>query len=100
MRWILRGLLAFILLILLYQLWIFMHVCWWINHNPSTSAFMENRLQILQENNPDAELRYKWVEYSRISMHLKRAVIASEDAKFVDHEGFDWEGYKKPMKRI
>jgi monofunctional biosynthetic peptidoglycan transglycosylase len=31
------------------------------------------------------------VAYERISPHLKRAVIAAEDARFLDHEGFDWE---------
>ena len=38
------------------------------------------------------QLRYQWVPYARISAHLKRAMIAAEDAKFVDHEGFDWDG--------
>ena len=31
--------------------------------------------------------------------HLKRALIASEDAKFVDHEGFDWEGIQKAYEK-
>ena len=56
---------------------------------------MSDRLEIIQETKPDAELKYKWVGYAKISNHLKRAVIASEDAKFNDHEGFDWEGIEK-----
>ena len=36
--------------------------------------------------------------YDRISPHLKRAIIAAEDAKFVDHEGFDWEGIQKALE--
>lgn len=64
---------------------------------------MEDNLELLQEKNPDAELRYKWVDYDHISSNLKRAVVASEDAKFVDHEGFDWEGiqlaYEKNKKK-
>ena len=33
-------------------------------------------------------------------MHLKRAIIAAEDAKFVDHEGFDWDdGIQKAMEK-
>jgi len=39
------------------------------------------------------------VPYQRISTHLKRAVIAAEDAKFVDHEGFDWEGIQKAYEK-
>ena len=58
---------------------------------------MEQRLETLQEQNPDAELRHRWVTYDRISNHLKRAIIAAEDAKFVDHEGFDWQGMQRAM---
>jgi monofunctional biosynthetic peptidoglycan transglycosylase len=83
------------MILFLYQLWIFLHICWWIKFNPSSSAFMVDRLEIIQEETPDAELKYQWVDYSKISSNLKRAVVASEDAKFVGHEGFDWEGIEK-----
>jgi monofunctional biosynthetic peptidoglycan transglycosylase len=39
------------------------------------------------------------VSYEKISIHLKRAIIASEDAKFVDHEGFDWDGIQKAIQK-
>ena len=94
-----RALVFFILAIFLYQLWIFLHICWWIKFNPSTSAFMEDRLAVIQESKPDAELKYRWVDYAQISNHLKRAVIASEDAKFKDHEGFDWEGIEHAFEK-
>ena len=60
---------------------------------------MDSRLQIIQETKPDAELKYKWVNYAQISNNLKRAVIASEDAKFNDHEGFDWQGIEKAFDK-
>lgn len=94
-----RGLVLFFMLLFLYQLWIFLHICWWIKFNPSSSAFMEDRLDVIQEKTPDAELKYQWVDYSKISNNLKRAVVASEDAKFVDHEGFDWEGIEKAYEK-
>ena len=94
-----RGLKWFLLLLIVYQLWIFIHICWWINFNPSTSAFMEDRLEVLQEKNPHAELKHRWVPYKNISPNLKRALIAAEDAKFVDHEGFDWEGIEKAYEK-
>ena len=97
--YITRGLALFFMLLFVYQLWIFLHICWWIKFNPSSSAFMEDRLDIIQEKNPDAELKHKWVSYAKISTNLKRAVIASEDAKFLDHEGFDWEGIEKAYKK-
>jgi len=98
-RFIWRGVLALLALVLLYQLWIFLHIWWWVGHNPDSSAFMEDRLEILQEKNPEAELRHRWVPYKRISNNLKRAVIAAEDAKFTDHEGFDWEGIQKAYEK-
>ncbi len=94
-----RVLLALFLLLVLYQLWLFAHVCWWVKFNPATSAFMEDRLEVMQDKNPKAELKYKWVPYAKISNNLKRALIASEDAKFVDHEGFDWEGIQKAYEK-
>lgn len=94
-----RFIVLFVLFVLMYQLWIFLHICWWIKFNPSSSAFMEDRLEIIQETKPDAELKYKWVDYVKISNNLKRAVIASEDAKFNDHDGFDWEGIEKAYEK-
>ena len=88
-----------LLLLILYQFWLLAHVAWWVNHNPSTSAFMDERLEILQEKDPDAELRHRWVIYDRISNQLKRAIIAAEDAKFVDHEGFDWQDIQQAMAK-
>jgi len=94
-----RVIALFFLWLLLYQLWIFLHICWWVRFNPSSSSFMEDRLELIQADNPNAELKYKWVDYAQISNNLKRAVIASEDAKFVDHEGFDWEGIEKAYEK-
>ena len=98
-----RGVMLLCALLVLYQLWLFVHICWWVKFNPASSAFMEDRLQVMQDRNPDAELKHKWVSYGNISNHLKLALIAAEDAKFVDHEGFDWEGiakaYQQNMKK-
>lgn len=60
---------------------------------------MEDRLEVLQESNPDAVLKHRWVDYKKISPNLKRALIAAEDAKFVDHEGFDWDGIQKAYEK-
>jgi monofunctional glycosyltransferase len=86
-------------LILLYQLWLFAHICWWIKFNPSSSAFMESRLEVMQDENSEATLQHEWVDYEKISPNLKRALIAAEDANFVDHEGFDWEGIQKAYEK-
>jgi monofunctional biosynthetic peptidoglycan transglycosylase len=103
MRLILRGfgyllLLALGLLALL-QFWFLVHVGYWVNRNPESTAFMRARLEILQERNPQAQLRQQWVPYGRISGHLKRAVVAAEDAKFMAHSGFDWDGIQKAFEK-
>ncbi|MDP2758810.1 MAG: monofunctional biosynthetic peptidoglycan transglycosylase [Sideroxyarcus sp.] len=94
-----RSVMLLFAVLVLYQLWLFAHICWWIKFNPASSSFMENRLEMMQDRNPDAELKHKWVPYKNISNHLKRALIAAEDAKFVDHDGFDWEGIQKAYEK-
>ena len=97
--WVWHGIVISFAVLMLYQIWLFAHVCWWVKFNPSSSAFMETRLEIMQDKNPDAELRHKWVAYQKISNDLKLALIAAEDARFVDHEGFDWEGIRKAYEK-
>ena len=98
-----RGGLIVLGLLLLYFGWIFSHVLWWNFFNPSSSSFMQDRLETLQEKNPRAKLRHKWVPYDKISLNLKRAVVAAEDANFMEHAGFDWEAiqraYEKNIKK-
>ncbi|TAK88218.1 MAG: monofunctional biosynthetic peptidoglycan transglycosylase [Betaproteobacteria bacterium] len=93
------GLGAVVLLAVALQLWFFAHVLYWNRFEPPSSAFMERRLDELRAKNPAARLRHQWVPYERISSHLKRAVVAAEDARFLDHEGFDWEAIQKAMAR-
>ena len=98
-RWTRRALLALVLAVVAYQLWLLGHVVWWKWMPPSGTSFMSLRLDELNAKAPDAELHYRWVPYEKISIHLKRAVIAAEDDKFIDHEGFDWEGIQKAIEK-
>jgi monofunctional biosynthetic peptidoglycan transglycosylase len=98
-RWFWRGGLIVLILIVYMQIGFFTAVLWWSYSNPANTAFMEAGLDRLQAKNPDAELRYKWVDYKRISINLKRAVVAAEDSRFLEHDGFDWEGMQKAMQK-
>jgi monofunctional glycosyltransferase len=103
MRTFLRALaaviLASIVMFVTAQVYFYGFVLWYANHEPDRTAFMMYRLGEAREKNPNADIKYQWVEYSKISRHLKRAMIAAEDSKFVDHEGFDWEGIELAMEK-
>jgi len=98
-RFVLRGLAALAFLFVLVQAWSAAHVLWYRWQPPGETAFMAQRLAELREKDPKATIRFQWVPYERISTHLKRAVIAAEDAKFLEHEGFDWEGIAKAREK-
>ncbi|NVD98955.1 monofunctional biosynthetic peptidoglycan transglycosylase [Massilia sp. BJB1822] len=82
-------------LFLAVQAYFFVQIWWWVDHNPSMTAFMREQQSALREKNPDANIQQQWVPYSRISKNLKRAIIASEDANFSEHEGVDWDALQK-----
>jgi monofunctional biosynthetic peptidoglycan transglycosylase len=90
---------AILLALLAWQLSYAARIWWWRDHNPDMTSFMAARLDRLQEKDPKAVLRHQWVPYGRISANLKRAIVAAEDAKFVDHEGFDWEAIQKAREK-
>jgi monofunctional biosynthetic peptidoglycan transglycosylase len=90
---------ALVVAFVLVQGWFFAHLVYWRQFAPSSTAFMDHRLEALHEKNSRAKLERQWVPYERISANLKRAVVAAEDARFLDHEGFDWEMIEKAMVR-
>lgn len=82
-----------------YEFWFFAQILYWVDNNPRTTRFMEARLEALHQKNPKAQLQLQWAGYNSISIDLKRAIIVAEDAKFVDHDGFDWEGIQRAMDK-
>jgi monofunctional glycosyltransferase len=62
--------------------------------NPTTTALIEAREAQAEAKTLHIGRHWIWVPLSRISPHLRRAVVAAEDASFFTHEGFDWEGMK------
>jgi monofunctional biosynthetic peptidoglycan transglycosylase len=102
-QWTKRGvslvLCSLLCLFLLIQLWFFGWLLWWKWTPPAETHFMRLRLVELRQQDPAASLRYQWVDYAQISQHLKRAVIAAEDAHFIEHDGFDWAGIQLALKK-
>lgn len=44
-------------------------------------------------------LERQWVDYNDMSDNLKRAVVTSEDAGFVEHDGVDWNAIEQARLR-
>jgi monofunctional biosynthetic peptidoglycan transglycosylase len=86
-------------LFLLLQLYFLIQIIWWRSFNPDSTSFMRKQEAILQEKDPKFTLQHKWVDYSKISRNLKRAVIASEDDGFSEHEGVDWDAMQKAFDK-
>ena len=92
---IVRGLLILVSLVLLVQLWIFSSLVWWRTHPVETTMMM--RLDYWSQ--PSQPIQHQWRDYDQISDYLKNAVVAAEDAKFLQHHGFDWEGMQFALER-
>ena len=56
---------------------------------PTTAVQTQRRLQAWIENRP-YQKRYEFVPLAQISSDLQHAVVAAEDARFYQHNGFDW----------
>lgn len=63
--------------------------------NPTTTALIEARLEQARAEGREPRKFMIWVPIGQISPNLQRAVIAGEDARFVEHNGFDWEAIQK-----
>ena len=98
-RWALWFFLALTAVVIALHLWFAAHIYWWRDHPVGETTFMAWRMDELRAKNPKVTRKYTWVAYDRISGNLKRAMVAAEDAKFVDHEGFDWGGIQLALEK-
>lgn len=97
---IVRNLLiVLVTLFLLFNVYIYGSLLIYRTVAPHRTMFMLIRMHELAETRPDTQLNYQWVAYNRISPNLKKALIASEDARFAEHDGFDWNGIRTAIKK-
>lgn len=70
---------------------------------PESTAFMRSEAWRVAGNalTSDTSWRWssRWVDYDGISLNLKRAVMASEDAGFMEHGGVDWDAINAAWKK-
>lgn len=91
-RWALYGFSVFACAWIATQLYYFAQIAVWNVVNPQSTAFMRSdawRLSNEQSGRADPSIQHTWVPYEQISRNLKRAIIASEDAKFVTNNGYE-----------
>jgi monofunctional biosynthetic peptidoglycan transglycosylase len=63
--------------------------------DPESTAFQRSEAYLVARNTGSLKWRQQWVPYDELPATLKRAVIASEDASFAEHDGVDMEALEK-----
>lgn len=105
MRGLLRWVLCLMVAGLALQLFFIARIAAMAVIDPQSTAFQRSEAwQIAvhgRTNTGNAEPGWKqeWVPYDRIADTLKRAVIASEDAEFIYHQGVEWEAIERARQR-
>jgi monofunctional glycosyltransferase len=95
LRWLALVLLAGLALQLFFLVWIAAMA----TLDPHSTTFQRSEAWRIATEKGKLRWRQDWVPYANISDHLKRAVIASEDGSFVDHDGVDWDALEKAWAR-
>lgn len=70
--------------------------------DPASTTFERSEAWLIAtegRSNKGQAWQQRWVPYRQISDNLKRAVIASEDADFVHHNGVEWEAIERARAR-
>lgn len=92
--WLRRVLKWCVLLFVVFQLLVLALLFYWQQRPVETSAFM-----LRYELTHFARVQQQWVDDNRIARAVKQAAIVSEDARFVEHDGFDWQGIAEAQER-
>jgi len=67
--------------------------------DPQSTTFQRSEMARILKDKHELLWSKEWRSYGDISDHLKRAVIASEDANFADHSGVEWDALENAWKR-
>lgn len=95
LRWVLLAVVAAIGL----QLFFVLRIAGMAVFDPESTTFQRSEAWRIALERDKLRWRQRWVPYGEISDHLKRAVIASEDDGFVNHDGVDWDALEKAWAR-
>lgn len=67
--------------------------------NPPITYLMLAKAVERKWNGKSWKLEKEWRNFDKISMNLKKAVIAAEDARFLNHNGFDFEAIEYAFEK-
>ena len=96
---LLRWLALLVAAILALQLFFVVRIASMAVLAPQSTAFERSEAWRLLNEKGTLRWRQQWVAYPQISDHLKRAIIASEDDGFNQHDGVDWEALEKAWQK-
>ncbi len=80
---------------LLYELVTFPAISRLRTENPTTTSMIEYRISEAKADGREPRKYMIWVPIEQISPNLQRAVLAGEDSRFFEHNGFDWDAIQK-----
>ena len=95
MRAALQWLLMCLLALLALQLFFVIRIACMAVIAPESTAFQRSEAYRIATERGKLPWRQEWTGYSQLGDNIKRAVIASEDDSFSNHEGVDWEALEK-----
>ncbi|MCX7227302.1 MAG: monofunctional biosynthetic peptidoglycan transglycosylase [Burkholderiales bacterium] len=99
MKPLLRWLALVLMAVLALQLFFVLRIAAMAVLDPQSTAFQRSEAWRIQTEKDRLQWRQQWVGYGQISDHLKRAVIASEDDGFSNHDGVDWDALEKAWQK-
>lgn len=80
---------------LAYELITFPNISSLRTENPVSTSMIEYRLGEARAAGREPRKFMIWTPMEQISPNLQRAVLAGEDARFFEHNGFDWDAIQK-----
>ena len=81
------------------QVYFFLRIALMAIVDPRSTTFQRSEAWRLEIAPQPSSWQQRWVDYGAISVNLKRAVIASEDAGFTEHSGVEWDALEKAWER-
>ena len=99
MKWPWRWLAMVVVAALSLQLFFIGRIAMMAMIDPQSTTFERSEVWRILSEKGGLRWREQWVPYAQISDSLKRAVIASEDGDFINHDGVEWEAIEKAWQK-